>query len=127
MDITSICRDIGARLIVIPRPSSSFDLKYLSSLGIDIADSLSFIKQYIDKGYQIVVLETYGSISIDLFKPSSDRIVVVLGAEDYGLPKDEISKLGPADIVRIDMAIDGFSLNVVSALVIFLTKLLLNP
>ncbi len=122
-DLLNICRHVGAELIIIPRPSFSYNANVLAVRSLDEAISKAPLRS------PILVLETYAKKLIsECVKElcNKDSIVVLLGAEDYGIPLEEIAKL-PSDRVvlcRIPMSVSGASYNVVSSFVMLLYELL---
>lgn len=71
-----------------------------------------------------IVLETYGTkyiTEIEIHGLSS--IVLIIGAEDYGIPISEASKLPRSIIARLPVSVEGMSYNVVSSLVMALYEL----
>ena len=72
-----------------------------------------------------IVLETYGRRLLNELEISKDKqIVMVLGAEDYGIPLDVAEKLpGERVYVKIPVTVLGSSYNVVSSLVMALYEI----
>ena len=74
------------------------------------------------------MLETYADKHLDaieeVLKDYTSRLVILVGAEDYGIPLNEIKKLPhPRHIVRIPVSVQGTSYNVVVATVIALYEI----
>jgi len=66
-----------------------------------------------------LVLETYGTVLLSEVDLSSmEKLALVLGAEDYGIPPEEVGKL-PKErtvVARIPSTVQGMSYNVASTL-----------
>jgi len=107
-------------VLAIPRAESSSDPCGIVRC-VDEEGALSEISRC-----KILVLETEG-IDLHLARLVDEKICisVVLGAEDYGIPKEFIESLKSAGaiVVRIPMCSYGVSYNVVTSLVILLTEL----
>ncbi len=118
-DILSLCREIGCKLVAVPRGSNREEVCKLVECFDDILAALS-------PNCATLVLETSGSTCIPELRESC--INVVLGAEDYGLPPVVIKELVErgAKIVKIPMSRYGVSYNVVTALVLLLTEITIS-
>ena len=117
-DICHIAKKFGIKVSMILRENVNFDIFSLKDYGIEIYSSFD---QYLSKNKdkRFLFFETYGNktiFDIDLRKFD----IYVFGAEDYGIPIEEISKVKNEEIVKIPMKIPG-SFNVASTFVIFLS------
>ncbi len=75
----------------------------------------------------VLVLETYGVHVDELDVGPVDSLVIVVGAEDYGVPQREVERLKAVGhevkVVRLPMSVPGASYNVVASLVMLLYEL----
>jgi len=109
--------------IVIPRAGLDDPACTLAKC-LDLDEALALAREC-----TLIVLETSGVDIARLGSYAFGRCVsIVLGAEDYGIPKDvlkNLEKLG-ALTVRLPMSPYGVSYNVVTSLIILLTELTLE-
>ena len=111
-----ICKELNVKLSLIARKT---DIDY-HKLSKDINIYYSF-DEYLDKNKdkRFLFFETYGNKYIwDINLKDFD--IFVFGAEDYGIPLNEIEKVKNKEIVKIPTKVYG-SYNVVSSFVIFLS------
>ncbi len=85
--------------------------------------SLDEIINYEPKSF-FIVLETYGTRYLNEIEAQPDRdVVLVVGAEDYGIPINEVAKLPHSIVARLPTSVEGMSYNVVSSLVMAIYEL----
>ncbi len=118
VDAYRVATSVGAGFCVVERPGAG--LPRLSNIVV-YKSFEEFLSTRSPWTYY-VVLETYGDKCIDEITIPSDyeEVVVIIGAEDYGLPLNELEKI-PASrraVARIPLAVEGASLNVVASLAI---------
>ncbi len=128
-DLAFILSHLNIELLVVKRPDTEYNLsslpqKYLKK--VHILESLEeAIKMTMPALY--LVLETYADKHLDkvleeaLEKYLSNKLVILVGAEDYGIPFSEVKKIPePVYIAKIPVAVQGASYNVVVATIIAL-------
>lgn len=121
-DIICVAKSLGISKIAIVKRSKS-EYPYDIASEIQLFNSLNdIVKAYKDLKY--IILETYGSSDISLLRGSCEkRLGIILGAEDYGIPR-YIAELVPDKlIIRLPMKVASTSYNVVTALVVLLYEL----
>ncbi len=109
-DIARVAAGVGAELVVVPRPGSR-----LEPSGYRVA-SLEEVAEELKPCYRLL-LETYGfhylhEARIDC---KTGCIALILGAEDYGVPRHVADVLEPHVVARIPMAVEGMSYNVAAS------------
>ncbi len=109
-DIARIASALGAELLVVPRPGSSLEPRGYRLVGLEEAREEL-------RGCYRLLLETYGfnylhEAPIDCDAPC---IALILGAEDYGVPRHVADVLEPSVVARIPMAVEGMSYNVAAS------------
>ncbi len=117
---------IGSLLYVVARPRTEYKLEMLPEKvrnRIRFLSSLEKITNY-EPNSLFIVLETYGTRYLNEIEvqPSQD-VVLVIGAEDYGLPLNEAAKLPHSVVARLPTNVEGMSYNVVSSLVMAIYEL----
>jgi tRNA (cytidine/uridine-2'-O-)-methyltransferase len=127
-DIGTIAKYLNAQLYIIQRPSDSSVVKGLSmvhDLGVKVFSRFEDALRGLPRDALYIVLETYGRRLLNELEVSKDKqVVVVLGAEDYGIPLDVAERLpGKKVYVKIPVAVSGSSYNVVSSLVMALYEI----
>ena len=122
-DIVQICKANNIKPIYIQREDIEIpnieDILYYR----DIEEAYKSID---DGNIKYVVLETYGDKYVNEIDLSSSDIAIIVGAEDIGIPKDELVKIDSSrvQVVRIPMNIQGTSYNVVTSLVMLITEVM---
>ncbi|MET1101477.1 MAG: TrmH family RNA methyltransferase [Pyrodictiaceae archaeon] len=120
-DVARIAARLGARLLVVSRPGRPDIIDYAVNSGAYVASSLEEAIRLLGSDYELVVLESYGDTCIEEYEPSTERIALIIGAEDYGVPRQLIERLPVRPVIaKIPMAVQGMSYNVVVALAIAL-------
>ncbi len=109
-DIARVAASVGAELVVVPRPGSR-----LEASGYRVA-SLEEVVGELRRCYRLL-LETYGfqylhEARVDC---SAECVALILGAEDYGVPRHVADVLEPHAVARIPMAVEGMSYNVAAS------------
>ena len=120
-DIAALANSLGAEVILVRRPDAQQALS-----GVRQADSLSeAVTGYCSRGYRVLVLETYGEPVERVIKGlGAGGVVVLVGAEDYGIPREEIEALKAqgcsVSAARLPMAVPATSYNVASSVAMLL-------
>jgi len=114
-DIAAIASSLGAECLVVERPGGPGAPMGCRSVSAGELRGLL-------GGCRVVVLETYGDRLVTDGLPCGGCVAVVVGAEDYGVPRELAAGLG-ADVYLIPVAVEGMSYNVVSSLVMALYEL----
>jgi tRNA (cytidine/uridine-2'-O-)-methyltransferase len=119
-DVAAIAEYLNANLYVIPRPSIDYKLDRLPESmrkKIRFLSNLAELKSYEPKA-EYIVLETYGDKLITELSVSCGRdIVLIVGAEDYGIPPESLSVLDNYTVYLIPVAVEGMSYNVVTSII----------
>ncbi len=117
---------IGSLLYVVARPQTEYKLEILPEKvrnRIIFLSSLDEVINYEPKSF-FIVLETYGTKYLNEIEVQPDRdVVLVVGAEDYGIPVNEAAKLPHSIVARLPTSVEGMSYNVVSSLVMAIYEL----
>ncbi len=114
-DIASISSMLGAECVCVERPGGPPAPKGCRAVdGGGLTAAL--------RGCRVVVLETYGERLVVEGLPCGGCLAVVVGAEDFGVPRGLADELG-AEVYQIPVAAEGMSYNVVSSLVMALYEL----
>ena len=122
-DLASLAAHKRSRLFIVPRPGQEPPVPSMVRGSIVVISDLAEIGRYLDRA-GFLVLETYGVRYLHEVELSGECIVIVVGAEDYGVPKDELGKLpGSYVIARIPVAVQGMSYNVVMSAAIAIYEL----
>ena len=109
-DIAKIASSTGAELLVVPRPGGP----RLEPQGYKLVSLEEAVKEL--SGCFKVLLETYGFQYLDEAKVDcGDCVALILGAEDYGVPRHIADMLEPHVVARIPMRVEGMSYNVASS------------
>lgn len=120
-DIAALARHVGAALLIIRRPGSEAHkhVVYPNSLHVEVYESIEAYAAAVPQRQAVhIVLETYGSVRVDRLTGYCRHTgcVMVVGAEDYGIPLEEAEKLpGKRIYARLPAAVWGMSYNVASA------------
>lgn len=89
-------------------------------------NDLSELRRY-EPSAKILLLETYANKLItEVSIEPSKSVVLVFGAEDYGIPPNEAEKLGEREELLIPVAVEGMSYNVVASIVMALYEVKLR-
>ena len=122
-DVATLAATIRADLYVIPRPGVDYKLETLQQKArtrLHIVQSMEETVNAIGEA-MYVVLETYGTKYLHEVELSRERIVVVIGAEDYGIPHHVVEAIPePKAVAKIPTAVQGMSYNVAASLAIAL-------
>ena len=122
-DLASLAAHKRSRLFIVPRPGQEPPVPSMVRGSVVVISDLAETGRYLDKAV-FLVLETYGVRYLHEVELDSECIVIVVGAEDYGVPRDELGKLpGPYVIARIPVAVQGMSYNVVMSAAIAIYEL----
>lgn len=122
IDIHNLLNSINGKLIIIPRNENPEVIEYCYKSGIETYLNFDkFLEVYRDRKF--LILETYGNKFIQEVNVNENSIIV-LGAEDYGFPKELLNKIPDYEVVKIPMGIQGGSYNVVTCLVILIYEIL---
>jgi len=122
-DIICVAKSLGiSKIAIVKRPGSKYPHDIAS--GIQLFDSLdNIVRAYKDLKY--IILETYGSSDMSLLRGSCEKhLGIILGAEDYGIPRYVTEIIPDKLIIRLPMKVASASYNVVTALVILLYELI---
>ncbi len=125
-DTISVASEVSADIIVVKRPGHNYGNHYTALFYDDLVDAVLSTKCK-----QVLLLETYGSLllweAISTIK-HSECVIVLIGAEDYGVPLWEVERLQANTFTVITAKIPvnavGMSYNVVSALIMALYELM---
>ncbi len=119
-DIVRICSALGCEVLVIPRTGSKGPVCSLAKCVDNIMEAMDYVAKC-----KVIALETCGSEEALLKASNEPCLSVILGAEDYGLPKEviELVKKMGGYIARIPMSGYGVSYNVVTSLILLLTEI----
>jgi tRNA (cytidine/uridine-2'-O-)-methyltransferase len=118
-DVAAVAEALKANLYVVPRPTADYKLDQLPrSLRsrIKLIDSLGRLSE-LERGSEFIVLETYGDKLITELRPHCGDVVLIVGAEDYGVPMEALSGLESYSTYLIPVAVEGMSYNVVTSIV----------
>lgn len=125
-DAAYITYSIGSVLYVVPRSKVEYKLEILPEKirnRIRIIGSIDEVTRYEPDSFYIV-LETYGIRYLSEVRIPYDRnVVLIIGAEDYGVPRDELSTLPHHVVAKLPVSVEGMSYNVVASLVMALYEL----
>ena len=117
-DIAIVAERVGAELVVVPRPGGP------SLEGVHGRFRTASLGEVVEelRGCYRVLVETYGFTYLDEAPVdcSARCIALILGAEDYGVPRHVADALEPDVVARIPMAVEGMSYNVASSAVMAL-------
>lgn len=122
-DVICVAKSLGiSKIAIVKRPG--IECSRITVWGVRLFDSLDdVIKAY--QGLKYIVLETYGFSDMSLLRNScGKRLGVILGAEDYGIPRHIVESIPDKLIIRLPMKVASASYNVVTALVILLYELM---
>jgi len=117
---------VGSLLYVVARPQTEYKLEILPEKvrnRIRFLSSLDEITCY-ERDSLFIILETYGTKYLNEIElqPNHD-IVLVVGAEDYGIPVNEVVRMPHSIVARLPTSVEGMSYNVVSSLVMAIYEL----
>ncbi len=120
VDIAEICRLVGASPWLVPREDSVLELPS----NINVVHSLERAVECVGRDLTYLVLETYGDRFLSELPDEVflGETCLVVGAEDFGFPESEVSKLPRAYVAKIPVGVQGASYNVVSSLVMALEE-----
>ncbi len=122
-DVLQLCRATGAQLIVVRRPGATYNTEEVVRGQAEIVDKLEEAVARIPDDATIILLETYALKPLSsCLEEVGETAAVLVGAEDYGVPRYEVDKL-PRDrllLCRIPMAVEGSSYNVASTVAMLL-------
>ncbi len=125
-DAAYIAYSTGSILYVVPRPRVEYKLEMLPGKirnRIRIINDINEVTRHEPDSFYIV-LETYGIKYLgEVEVPEDKRIVLVIGAEDYGVPRDALSALPRYVVAKLPVSVEGMSYNVVASLVMALYEL----
>ncbi|KSW11972.1 hypothetical protein CF15_04045 [Pyrodictium occultum] len=118
-DVAALAASLRARLYVVPRPGVDYKLEMLQgrlrSRLVMVGSLAEAVDRIGDANY--IVLETYGNKYLHEVKMEGDSIVLVIGAEDYGIPPSLLEALKrPVTVAKIPTAVQGMSYNVAASL-----------
>ncbi len=122
LDVASIAAWKRAVLYVVARPGldpSTLMREPPPRLQMKVVSSLEELAAELGDDTFYLVLETYGTTLLGEIELSSrEKLAIVLGAEDYGIPPEAAGKLPQERMVvaRIPSAVQGMSYNVASTL-----------
>jgi tRNA (cytidine/uridine-2'-O-)-methyltransferase len=125
-DVAYIAYSVRAPLYVVKRPNTDYKLELLPEKVSRYILLVDDIREVVERESNSIflIIETYATTYINEVEiDPSQRLVIVIGAEDYGLPVQELSKIGSYKLVKIPVAVEGMSYNVVSSLVMTLYEL----
>ena len=121
-DIARVSERLGVELLVVPRPGGpSLEGLEVGFKSVSLEEAIRMLKRC----YRVLV-ETYGFRYIDEAPIDCDAecIALILGAEDYGVPRHIADMLEPHVVARIPMAVEGMSYNVASSAVMALYEVI---
>ena len=114
-DIARVASRLGVELLVVPRPGGP------SLGGVEPRPRIVSLGEAAEllRGCFKVLLETYGFRYLDEVGLDCEAgcVALLLGAEDYGMPRHVAEALGVDEVARIPMAVEGMSYNVASSAV----------
>jgi len=123
-DMAIIASELGIDLYLVARRQGGVACKDAAIYeNVRCVESLSELAQFIPSNAKILVLETYASRLLNETRICSiqDVCFIVVGAEDYGVPREVLDRLpGDKFLVKIPVAVEGSSYNVVASLVMAL-------
>ena len=125
-DVAAVAEALNANLYVVPRPSADYKLDQLPRAmrsKVKLIGSLSELKA-LEKDAEFIVLETYGDRLITELSLECRDVVVIVGAEDYGVPVEALSGLDSYSTYLIPVAVEGMSYNVVTSIVMAVYEIL---
>ncbi|BEP17083.1 hypothetical protein PYJP_04350 [Pyrofollis japonicus] len=125
-DVAYIAYSVRAPLYVVKRPNTDYKLELLPEKVSRYIVLVNDIKEVVEKENSSVflVIETYATTYVtEVEIDPNQRLIIVIGAEDYGLPVQELAKIGNYKLAKIPVAVEGMSYNVVSSLVMTLYEL----
>jgi tRNA (cytidine/uridine-2'-O-)-methyltransferase len=123
-DLLTLIKHFEGKVVVVKREGAPMAIP-----GVEVREDLvDAVKRLAKTGRPfIVVLETYGVHIDDISIPRTDHLVVIVGAEDYGVPEHEVERLKSLGyevaVARLPMAVPGTSYNVVASFAILLYEL----
>lgn len=115
-DVASLAASQRAPLYVVKRPGldpAGLLRERPPRLELHFHDTLEEVATALGSGWGYIVLETYGDRLLHETPLPAERVALVVGAEDYGIPREEAAKLPePKVYARIPSAVYGMSYNV---------------
>lgn len=118
-DVAALAASLRANLYVILRPGVDYKLEmlqYRARTRLKIVQSMAEAVNSIGDAVYIV-LETYGDRYLHEIEIDKDKVAVIIGAEDYGVPRHVLDSLEkPIVVAKIPTAVQGMSYNVASSL-----------
>ena len=121
VDAALIAGSVAAPLFIVERPGTPIPRDVGGREGVKVVKSLAEAVQATSSDYY-VVLETYGHTCVDelVFPQGVESVALVVGAEDYGLPLEELERL-PRDrtvVAKIPVGVEGSSYNAVFSMAV---------
>ena len=109
-DIAAMAERLGGETLAIPRPGGP-RVEETRARIVSLEEARRLVE-----GCHRILLETYGLTYLDEAEIDcgAQCITLILGAEDYGVPRHVAEALEPHTIARIPMAVEGMSYNVAS-------------
>ncbi|BES82033.1 TrmH family RNA methyltransferase [Pyrodictium abyssi] len=118
-DVAALAASLRANLYVIPRPGVDYKLEmlqYRARTRLKIVQSMAEAVNSIGDAVY-TVLETYGDRYLHEIEIDGDKVAVIIGAEDYGVPRHVLDSLEkPIVVAKIPTAVQGMSYNVAASL-----------
>ena len=118
-DVAALAASLRASLYVVPRPGVDYKLEMLQGrvrTRLRIVQSIEEAENEIGDALYIV-LETYGDKYIHEVEINNERVAIIIGAEDYGVPQHVLGSIGkPTVVAKIPTAVQGMSYNVAASL-----------
>ncbi|MEM5820803.1 MAG: TrmH family RNA methyltransferase [Candidatus Aenigmatarchaeota archaeon] len=125
-EILKICKELDIKVHAILREKYENEYEKLKEKFGNYFNVYKTLEEFLEitnsTNKKFLILETFGNkliFDIDL----KDFDFIVLGAEDFGIPMNEIEKIKNKEVVKIPTKAIG-SYNVVSSLIIFLSFVL---
>lgn len=111
-DVASIAASLRVPLYVVRRPGAQYSFQAPPRARIIYVDDPSEVRG-LPEGTVFLVLETYALRYMNEVE-IPEKVALVVGAEDYGIPEKEAAKLpGKVVTAKIPVAVMGMSYNVV--------------
>ncbi|RLE57674.1 MAG: hypothetical protein DRJ40_00195 [Thermoprotei archaeon] len=123
IDVAKLVSEVGGELIVVERPRATYTTTQLRN--IKVIRDLGELPKQLGRDTTYIVLETYGTQYLhEVEIPKTGNIAIVVGAEDYGIPREEVGKLPRAKVVKIPCRVQGMSYNVVTVVAMALYEVM---
>jgi|GEM_PF-3286833 len=127
-DIATLAAHKRIPLVVVKRPGTALPGRQQlpPRAQVEFVERIQQVEDIISVNALYVVLETYGLSYVHELELGADVecVVLVVGAEDYGIPEEVVGELpGEKIIAKIPVSVQGMSYNVVVSTAIGLYEL----